>query len=97
MIDFSDSNPYPAIEIELKVLKRAKDFFVGELVYNLGEDSGRVAIISHIEFSWVERFCPDLWYHRPPSSTSQGTGSITSYLDEIFFPAQNSESARGQA
>ena len=71
--------------LDIKVLKRAKDFLVGELIYAPGEDSGRVAIISHIEFSWVERFCPGLWYNRPPSSTSHGTDSISAYLDEIFF------------
>ena len=74
--------------LDIRVLKRAKDFLVGELIYAPGEDSGRVAIISHIEFSWVERFCPELWYYRPPSSTSHGTDSISAYLHEIFFGDQ---------
>ena len=71
--------------IDIRVLKRAKDFLVGELIDVPGEDTGRVAIISHIEFSWIERFCPNLWYHRPPSSTSHGTDSVSDYLDEVFF------------
>ena len=71
--------------LDIRVLKRAKDFLVGELDYAPGDDAGRVAIVSHIEFAWVERFCPELWYHRPPSSTSQGAISISAYLDEIFF------------
>jgi hypothetical protein len=68
--------------IDLKLLKRDKDYLIGELT---GEDSGRVAIISHIGFAWVERFCPELWYQRPPSSTKYGKDSIRGYLDDIFF------------
>lgn len=75
--------------IDLKVLKRAKDYLVGELVYSPGEDSGRVAIISHIEFQWVERFCPELWRLDPPNSTSHGADSISAYLNEVFFRKQS--------
>lgn len=39
---------------------------------------------SLIEFEWVKRFCPDLWFHRPPSSCSHAS-SISHYLDEVFF------------
>ena len=77
--------------LDIKVLKRAKDYLVGELVYSSDEDSGRVAVISHIEFSWVERFCPELWYHRPPSSTSHGASSISMYLNEVFFREQSKQ------
>lgn len=72
-------------ESDVRVIKRAKDFVVGELIYAPGEDSGRVAVISHVEFSWIERFCPELWYHRPPSSTAHGRSSISAYLHEVFF------------
>lgn len=71
--------------LDLRVFKRAKDYLVGELVYSPNEDSGRTAIISHIEFQWVQRFCPELWYHRPPSSTVHGSSSISAYLSEVFF------------
>ena len=71
--------------LDIKVLKRAKDYLVGELIDAPDENPERVAIISRIEFAWVERFCPELWYHRPPSSTSAGSNSISYYLDEVFF------------
>jgi hypothetical protein len=74
--------------LDIKVLKRAKDYLVGELIDAHGENPERVAIISHIEFAWVERFCPEVWYHRPPSSTSAGSDSITGYLNEVFFSGQ---------
>ena len=73
-------------DLDLKVMKRAENFLVGELIYAEGEDSGRIAVISHIEFPWVEQCCPELWYRRPPSSTSShSTGSIDLYLNEVFF------------
>lgn len=71
--------------LDIKVIKRAKDYLIGELIYCPDEDSGRAAIISHIELQWIERFCPELWYHRPPSSTSNGSSSVSAYLNEIFF------------
>lgn len=74
--------------LDIRVMKRAKDYLVGDLVYSPGEDSGRVAVISYIEFQWVERFCPELWYHRPPASTSSGASSISMYLNEVFFREQ---------
>ena len=72
------------IELDMRVLKRAKDYLIGDLIYNPDEVPDRAAIISHIEFGWVERFCPDLWYHRPPGSTKAGASSISMYLNEVF-------------
>lgn len=70
----------------IKILKRAKDYLIGEIIYNEYEDSGRCAVISHIEFEWVKQFCPELWYHRPPTSCSNiAQNSITEYLNEVFF------------
>lgn len=71
-------------DLELKVLKRAKDYLLGDLVYTDQKDSDRSVVISHIEFEWVKRFCPDLWFNRPPSSCQNG-GSISFYLNEVFF------------
>ncbi|WP_095497304.1 hypothetical protein [Paraferrimonas haliotis] len=70
--------------LDIRVLKRAKNYLVAELYYGSVEPSERTAIISHIEFGWVERFCPKLWYNRPPSSTNAGTSSIGLYLTEVF-------------
>ncbi|MGI9294335.1 MAG: hypothetical protein ACR2PS_10165 [Pseudomonadales bacterium] len=70
--------------LDMRILKRAKDYLIGELDYGHEKEPERAAIISHIEFGWVERFCPELWCHRPPSSTKAGTSSISMYLDEVF-------------
>lgn len=74
--------------LDIKVLKRAKDYLVGEIIHSPGENSGRVAVISHIEFQWLQRFCPELWFHRPPSTTPHGDSSVSLYLDAVFFRTQ---------
>ena len=72
--------------LRLKVLKRAENYLVGDIIYSGEKDSGRCAVVSHIEFEWVKRFCPELWYYRPPSSCSGIAGnSITEYLNEVFL------------
>ncbi|ETR68851.1 MAG: hypothetical protein OMM_10113 [Candidatus Magnetoglobus multicellularis str. Araruama] len=72
--------------LQLKVLKRAENYLVSEIIYNANETSERCAVISHIEFEWVKRFCPELWYNRPPSSCSSiDSNSITEYLNEVFL------------
>ena len=65
--------------MNMTVLKRAKDYLIAEI-----DPNDRSAVISHIEFEWVKRFCPELWYNKPPSSVTS-TGSISLYLDEVFF------------
>jgi hypothetical protein len=70
--------------LDMRILKHAADYIVAELLYG-NDDPDRVAVISHIEFKWIERFCPRLWFHRPPSSlNSAGTGSVSAYLGEVF-------------
>lgn len=72
--------------IKIKMLKRAENYLIGDLIYSDNEDSGRCAVISHIEFEWVKKFCPELWYQRPPSSCSSiAANSITEYLNEVFL------------
>lgn len=75
-----------SFSLKLKVIKRAKNYLIGEIIDNEDEDPSRCAVISHIEFEWVKRFCPELWYNRPPSSCSSlAANSITEYLNEVFF------------
>ena len=31
------------------------------LVAEMLDGQDRAAVISHIEFGWIEKFCPDLW------------------------------------
>jgi len=73
-------------ELRLKVLKRAENYLVADLIYAPGEDSGRCAVINHIEMEWLRRFCPEFWYHRPPSSCSSAAqGSVSIYLNEALL------------
>ena len=77
--------------LNFKILKKSKNYLIGDLIYSFSESSDRSAIISHIEFEWIKRFCPELWYHRNPSSCSiNASNSISMYLDEIFFNKNNS-------
>ena len=70
--------------IDLKVLKHSENYLVADLLYG-SEGPDRSAIISHIEFAWIERFCPELWYYRPPSSIGgAASGSVSLYLSEVF-------------
>lgn len=70
--------------LDLKLLKHSSDYLIADLLYG-PEGPDRAAVISHIEFAWIERFCPDLWYHRPPSSIGgAATGSVSIYLSEVF-------------
>jgi len=70
--------------LDLKILKRSTDYLIAELLYG-SKDAERVAVISHIEFAWIERFCPELWWNRPPSSVAGlATTSVSIYLSEVF-------------
>ncbi len=70
--------------LDLKIIKHAPDFLIAELQH---DENGidRAAVISHIEFAWIERFCPSLWYDSPPSSIGgAATNSVSVYLNEVF-------------
>jgi hypothetical protein len=44
--------------MRLKILLRAENYLIGQLL-GLGSEV-RSAIISHIEFAWLDRFCPHI-------------------------------------
>lgn len=70
--------------LDLKVLKHSSNYIIADLLYG-PEGPDRAVIISHIEFAWIERFCPELWNQRPPSSIGgAATGSVSIYLREVF-------------
>lgn len=64
------------LTLDLKVLKRASNYLLADLPY----DEERSAVIGHIEFSWLEAFCPKLLAAHPPLSYS----SVSLYLDGVF-------------
>jgi hypothetical protein len=71
--------------VELKLLHRATNYLVAGLYENQTETMERCAIISHIEFGWVETFCPHLWHNHPPHQYNHLIqGSISMYLDAVF-------------
>jgi hypothetical protein len=77
--------------MDIRILKHSADYLVAELLCG-DDDHDRTAVISHIEFAWIERFCPNLWYHRPPSRLpEEAPSSVSLYLREVFGPKQPSE------
>ena len=62
--------------LDLKLIKRASNYLLADLPY----DPERSAVIGHVEFSWLELFCPSLIESHPPASHS----SVSIYLDSVF-------------
>lgn len=74
------------MSLELRVVVHAADYLVTE-VEGPDEDAKRVGIVSHIEFEWVRRFCPELWAAQPPTKFgSAAENSVSQYLDAAFSP-----------
>jgi len=75
-------------DIEIKILTRAKDYLVAQVTHDEGSNF-RCLVLSHIEFAWVQRFCPEIFYHRPPSDFGDmEQNSISCYLDAVFRPTE---------
>lgn len=69
-------------KVRLKVLHRGENFMVGRIMDS--DESGRVAVISHIEFGWLQQFCPELVQTFPPESQgSSCANSVSLYLDSV--------------
>ena len=77
--------------LELRIIKHSADYLIADLLFG-PEGPDRAAVISHIEFAWIERFCPSLWYHRPPASFDPVVaGSVSLYLSEVFRLGQGAK------
>jgi hypothetical protein len=73
-------------ELDLQILHRSDDYLIAKLV---GGDPSvdRCTIVSHIEFGWIEKFCPWLWHNHPPHRYgSPADSSVSMYLDAVFHP-----------
>ena len=69
--------------IDLQIIRHQPNYLVA--VPRGNGQQGRTGIISHIEFEWIERFCPDLWADHPPERYSGAAqNSVTWYLREVF-------------
>lgn len=74
-------------EANLKVIHRGENYLIAQMLFRDAPEASRSVVISHIEFEWVRRFCPELWASHPVERTpSFGSGSISFYLDDIFRP-----------
>lgn len=72
--------------LNLKILKRCEDYLVADLDYGDGQEMDRTAIVSHIDFEWIKRHCPEIWWNRPHSSfAGAASGSVSLYLSELFI------------
>ncbi len=73
--------------VEMRVLKRAKDYLVGEIAEDHGGSFARCAIISSIEAEWLRRFCPELAARHPQlTNLDLNSESLTQLLNETFQP-----------
>ena len=71
--------------LDLRLLRRSVNCLAAEIIYPGVKDIDRCAVISHIEFGWIERFCSELWHSHPPLGMGSGVeGSVQVYLDTIF-------------
>ena len=77
--------------LDLRIIKHSADYMIADLLYG-PEGPDRAGVISHIEFAWIERFCPNLWYQRPPSSFEPVIAcSVSLYLSEVFGVGKNAK------
>lgn len=71
-------------KLQLKVIHRAENFMAGRIMDAEGYD--RLGIISHMEFGWLEKFCPELIRTIPPDSPGNAWyDSVSIYLNSVFF------------
>lgn len=72
-------------QMDLRILSHQANYLVAELVDGPPEQCHRSAVVSHIEFGWIRRCCPELWSERPPDSMGgPAESSVSLYLDAIF-------------
>ena len=69
-------------QVELRILKHQSNYLIADLLTEGSHPSSRAAVISHVEFEWLRRFCPQL----PPVETCSAAAhqSASIYLDELF-------------
>src|SRR5262249_7299153 len=79
----------------IKILLRGENYLIGHL---LNDNTGvRSALISHIEFAWLERFCPQIIQTYSPSEMEPlYSGSVSMYLNRIFGIRHNGWSSEAK-
>jgi len=71
-------------EIDLAILQHGPDYLVAKLLYK-GEDLERAAVVSHLDSTWLERFCPGVWdAARGREHADAEHSRISASLDALF-------------
>lgn len=72
--------------VEIRMLKRARDYLVGEIAEDHGGSFARCSIISNIEAEWLRRFCPELVARHPQlTNLDLNSESLAQLLSEAFL------------
>jgi hypothetical protein len=67
----------------IKILLRAENYLIGHLLNY--DTEVRSALVCHIEFAWLERFCQEIIQTYSPWEIGPlYSGSVSLYLDRIF-------------
>ncbi len=80
-------------KMDIRVLKRASAYLVGEPATKSQSEADRTVIVSVLEMEWLRYFCPILWQKTELSAMGQiSRGEIGPSLDRIFEIKQTSSS-----
>jgi hypothetical protein len=67
----------------IRILLRGENYLIGHILNDTTEV--RSAVVSHVEFAWLECFCPEIIQAHPPWEMEPlYSGSVSLYLDRIF-------------
>ena len=72
-------------EVNVRVTNRSANFLIGELIESQKSADARCVVLSHIEFEWLRRFCPEIMGNSPVERCSSvAQSSVSMYLNEVF-------------
>jgi hypothetical protein len=73
--------------MDIQVVKHAANYLVGGLIHPDPDDEhdARTAVISRMEFGWLEKTCPGLYpEHLPESFSRMDRYNVSNYLHAVF-------------
>lgn len=84
LFDVFDSEGALKSSLYFKILKRAAEFLVGEIIIPNNPQLDRIGILSIISFGWLYLFVPDQMEKHPPRVVNQVEEDIQEYLEREF-------------
>lgn len=72
------------VALELRPLKRAREYFVADVLSPANPELDRTGVLSEISFSWLYVFAPEQMERRPPRSPHGVEESVQAYLQREF-------------